>query len=651
MKKIEFKNKTFSKEVFVNLNDIESSLFDINDLSKSSIEKVVFIIHPFKLYNLNNNKFKNLRSSLLKKGFEIEILLSNISKTTGLIKKIDFLRLNGLKNCLSGLKIKSKIFYLKHDIYYLDDYLILFNFLNISDYQFFQEINFLEFLNLKESFHLELFIRKQIIDNKSRKKQFFYRKQLKDFKNKYSVKINPNSNLILIDELINKINLKSESFKIQWPIQYSITAERLTKKFFGYFKPKENIDNYDHSINLPIKRNPLEWNKVMITGWYGTETNGDKAIIGELVYFLKCCNPEMKFLITTIHSEITLQTNSEIFELNNSEFVKIDEADKEKVVDGCDAVIIGGGPLMESHYMLNILKIFKTANKLFKNRIIFGCGVGPIHSDYIKSLVTETLSLSTAGFLRDKESFQLMKKLTPSTRLSVACDPALAFVRRWAIKNQKTNKKHKKFSLLLRANTNEFLPDISLNKLENRNNNMAKEIANLVKKIIKKFHLEVDMLQMNAPYFGGDDRIFNRLIGYQFEDDIKINFHREYLTIEDLLKNFNQSSFTIAMRYHGHIFSLAFGVPFLSIDYTGNKGKVQSLIERVEYVDYSIKWDHIKTNKTEEIIYNLINNKKMISNKLIKKRDILLKQLTKTYEKEFNIKLDSIKYNQNISSK
>ena len=82
---------------------------------------------------------------------------------------------------------------------------------------------------------------------------------------------------------------------------------------------------------------------MLITSWYGTETNGDKAIIGELVYFLRLCNPNIE-LVTTIQSEITEQTNTEIEELKNSKWIIIEDAPNDEIISECDAVIMGGGP-------------------------------------------------------------------------------------------------------------------------------------------------------------------------------------------------------------------------------------------------------------------------------------------------------------------
>ena len=183
---------------------------------------------------------------------------------------------------------------------------------------------------------------------------------------------------------------------------------------------------------------------------------------------------------------------------------------------------------MESSYMKEVCSIFQLANQLKKNRIVFGCGVGPIHTDTMGILIAEVLRLSTAGFLRDQSSFDLMQKLVPNKKMSVACDPAVGYVRRWSRKNKERNVSMNSIALLVRANTSEFAPEMSKEELVESNSMSAKVIFSLFADFVERHKCKVDLLQMNAPYVGGDDRVFNRLVGYSLSNSITVDFHREY---------------------------------------------------------------------------------------------------------------------------
>jgi polysaccharide pyruvyl transferase WcaK-like protein len=106
----------------------------------------------------------------------------------------------------------------------------------------------------------------------------------------------------------------------------------------------------------------------------------------------------------------------------------------------------------------------------------------------------------------------------------------------------------------------------------------------------------------------------------------------------------NNASISIAMRYHGHIFSIAMGIPFVSIDYTGKKGKVSSLVNRINYSQNSIIWDDLNSLKGNALLESVRKDSEAISKELLKEADKLVDLLKITYEKEFNINIQSLNY-------
>ena len=608
--------------------------------------RVVLLIHPISFQYFSIKKFGNLLLSLRDTAIKLEVILSNIPEGIEVNSQIDPLFIKKFLDLLDGISVIGKVFYQKRDIYFLDDYLIFAQYLGIQEMQFVLRDKVFKSLTKKEYFHLEQFIFKQIKENKKRKKQFFYRQQLQYLitceipKNALDIKNNT-----FIDGDGHISFLKIDNYNIIWHNEIGTILSRGLKKLKSYIKINRDYRFVkEMSFNTPLNPNPKDWKKVLITGWYGTETNGDKAIIGELVYLLRSCNPNIKFLVTTIVPEITKQTNTEIEELINSKWITIEDASNAEIISECDAVIMGGGPLMETLYMRNVCSIFQIANQLRKNRIVFGCGVGPIHTDSIGVLIAEVLKLSSAGFLRDQASFDLMQKLVPNKKLSVACDPAFGYVRRWVLKNKNYNLNSNSMALLVRANTSEFASDMNNKELALSNNKSVKYICSLFSYFAEKNKFTVDLLQMNAPYVGGDDRMFNRLVGYSLPKSISVNFHREYLTLEDQLSYLNNASISLAMRYHGHVFSTAMGIPFVSIDYTGEKGKVSSLVNRINYSQNSIIWDDLNSQKGNAILENISENRETVSKELLNEADQLVDLLKLTYEKEFNINLKTIKY-------
>ncbi len=422
-----------------------------------------------------------------------------------------------------------------------------------------------------------------------------------------------------------------------------IVAELLSTMVLSKFSRRKQTTLNHNPMDDKLARqstgvNVKEWKTVLITGWYGTETQGDKAIIGEVLHFIKSASPSCRILLTTLHLAISKQTILELKDLEGVELVKLEDAMKPSILAQTDAVVIGGGPLMESSSMKDIGNIFLEAYKQNIPRIIFGCGIGPIHSKEVETITRFMLSVCNAGFVRDKESFDYANKLFPDHNLKFACDPAVGFVNRWRKENEVVYSPNGQQSIatLLRANTNEFSPESNPEKLRISNELLAQKVAISLDIIADKTGASYALLHMNAPWVGGDDRIYNRILASQLAPTVKVNLVREYLTLDEHMKVLSSCNSALAMRYHGHIFCMAMGIPFLSLDYTGKSGKVSSLVNRIGYGQWSIKWDEIDPVSMPVLYDKLMLDKLEWSAYLISEADKLVQLLHQTYQEVFN---------------
>jgi len=385
---------------------------------------------------------------------------------------------------------------------------------------------------------------------------------------------------------------------------------------------------------------PHEWKHVLITGWYGTETAGDKAILAEVLHFIKTCSAACQVTLTTLDRKVSQQTRSELAGLQGSTLVEITKGHDPALIESVDAVIIGGGPLMEIPQMEYIWRMFSEANRQRKARIVFGCGVGPLHTERMRQVTTAIIRMATAGFLRDKESHEYASTLAPGNPLGYACDPALAYLRRWL-----TNHHHQvsrrneplRIAGLLRANTNEFVADLTKTELGDSNAKAAHQIARILETACKPFQAEANLLPMNAAWIGGDDRIFNRQVAGFFDSPEAVRVERRYLPLEALLQALHSADTAVAMRYHGHLFCMALGIPFLSIDYPGRPGKVHSLIQRIGYKQWSEEWREIDVSRAADRLQRLLEERACWSAYLQQQTDRLVTELNNTYTQVFDV--------------
>lgn len=391
------------------------------------------------------------------------------------------------------------------------------------------------------------------------------------------------------------------------------------------------------AVNPPDRPSPGSWENVLITGWYGTETTGDKAILAELVRFIRQRSPSCRITLTTIDEKISRKTNGEVDGLEGAGLVEIRKGANPRLIEECDAVIIGGGPLMQSESMGFIRNIFVEANRRKKARVVFGCGMGPFHTGDMEAVAADILELSTAGFFRDEESSEYAARLVPGRTFVSACDPAIGYIKRWARAGGQGVRSGNGpvIATLLRATTGEFSQGKSKGEVERVNAENASKIAKILEPICEAGRACVEMLAMNAPWIGGDDRVFNRAVASHLGGRPEVVVMREYQPLEEVARSLSKADAAVAMRYHGHLFCLALGIPFLSIDYTGKKGKVSSLLKRIGFDTWAVQWDGLNPGEASAKLLEIIEKRNELAGRLSAESDRMASLLEETYSQVF----------------
>jgi len=388
---------------------------------------------------------------------------------------------------------------------------------------------------------------------------------------------------------------------------------------------KLNFDlKYSNMIPKPKYKKNIDAKKlkdaktVIITGWWGTETHGDKAILGELIDFINRKSPKLKSFYLTVYNDMEYVVEKTIQELKETGVVDVSKFSgtipiinfhKSDAFKKADYIFIGGGPLERIMELAYIEKAFRSARRLKKGTFIFGCGIDPNLSKF-SNIVASIISNSDKMFFRDKQSATYASSLVNGLGLpDYACDPAFNFVKKWRY-SQKPSKRRVGLATLLRANTEEYLFGESNDKINYQNENYAKNLSAFLSNI----KLPLKILSMNNIWIGSDDRIFNRKVLKNIDCKQEIEkYSHEYMSLNDLLKNINGSKIALVTRYHAHIFSLALGIPFVSIDYTGRGNKIENLLENAEYPkSLSVRWNKLSAkniNNSYETLsakYNII---------------------------------------------
>ena len=119
--------------------------------------------------------------------------------------------------------------------------------------------------------------------------------------------------------------------------------------------------------------------KVTIVGWYGTETIGDRAILAGIIRLLSEVASDITMNLGSLYPVLTDRTisdDSRFFELcAKKSSLRINVFDSqssvqlERNIRCCDALIIGGGPLMDINQMYMLEYAVKYAKRKKKKAI------------------------------------------------------------------------------------------------------------------------------------------------------------------------------------------------------------------------------------------------------------------------------------------
>lgn len=438
----------------------------------------------------------------------------------------------------------------------------------------------------------------------------------------------------------DKLNLKINNYKLTKPQLYS----GIQKTIILATHAKERLviasSKISNTTNKIIKTSGNMGNKVLILGWYGTETLGDKAILYGIIDGIleQGVLPENIF-VASINQYVTTYTLSENPATRNCTSLNLTESWALINNSSCKCVIFGGGPLMTSiNYMVDYAAMFVQAKKKGASCLLWGNGIGPINSNKIENVRLEALKLllkvSDLAIFRDKQSLDHALKLVPTlstSKLSYGMDPAYHWVRKTSVTNTLSakgldNSKIEELSIgfaIRELPIREYFSTISDG--ESLKNSFNSAIRNVI--LSQSMSTKVYLQCMHRLPCGGDDRFYyNALLGDKInKESIYFSFeHRN--PIEDII-SLSRQSVLYAMRYHSVVFGLALRIPIIPIDYTSG-GKIAYLCESLGLATSSIEqFIEISNNqKLSNLVSTLALNPEVYTSRLLELENRSLSQ-------------------------
>lgn len=273
---------------------------------------------------------------------------------------------------------------------------------------------------------------------------------------------------------------------------------------------------------------------------------------------------------------------------------------KEKDVQNCDAIVLGGGNVLRSQFIKQLAKI--------KDKKIFGFSIG------MECKPTEDLSFFTHIYARDYKTLEFLKY----KKISCSFIPDAAFVlegnplagKKWLTSTFKKERLDL-YSNVITIIINAYLINGNLNQLARdatRFINFSYEMARTADETSASFVFMPFGTQIPC-----DDRVSNAWIATKCKYWKKNHVIFNPLNYETALNVISTSNLVISSRLHSSIFSYVSGVPFLDITHH-DKNKL--FLELTGNLENSISFWNFNAPLFKEKINSLMISPRTINTEL-----------------------------------
>ena len=327
--------------------------------------------------------------------------------------------------------------------------------------------------------------------------------------------------------------------------------------------------------------------ELYITGWYGTETTGDKAILGGIIREARGICPALTHIhVSSIVPYFTEETMEQL-SIGGMRYGVIGRGwrDNGKAIRRSDWAVMGGGPLMELYEVYTVLLTVMRARLRGKRTVIWGCGIGPLHKKGMKRAVRLLLRLSDLVILRDAFSPTVYAGVTTGIEYHPCIDPAVQYLLDVRDEIRPTKKDEDKKTVLFCIRELPLQYCTSKEEHVRIKDQFIQEIGKTVERLLHDARIRIRFFPMNTFVIGQDDREYYEEIKKVLPQSERIEFLRKDFTLHEAIGEFMKVDAAVAMRFHSVVFANTLGVPTLAVDYDMLGGKIRGFMEGISLMD------------------------------------------------------------------
>ncbi len=382
----------------------------------------------------------------------------------------------------------------------------------------------------------------------------------------------------LVDRVLTRSNMKETARRV-----YQKSGLRTLRSRRAFDERLRHLSALGTPQAKP--RQPGERPRVLIGGWYGTETLGDKAILSGIGAAIEAAVGPAEFTLVSLNPYVSRMTRAQMPEL--SDWRIADPEEGARLVGESDLVVFGGGPMMAINELAEMEAYFTIARRLGVPTMLAGCGVGPLGAAHLNAAIGRILQLADIRIYRDAKSRAAAAALgVDVSRDEVAEDPAFTWL---AAQSEVRMIAPPTSNRVVLLGLRDFPYRQYASDLDDRSSTEARDryecavVEALERLATEDPTLVIRPLPMCTNHYGDDDRWFYRRLfrgNARLRDRLDLSLLGRELDPVAYCKAFREAHVALTMRFHSLVFALGLNVPAVAIDYTLGKGKVRALADR-----------------------------------------------------------------------
>lgn len=362
--------------------------------------------------------------------------------------------------------------------------------------------------------------------------------------------------------------------------------------------------------------------KVVIIGWYGTETIGDRAILAGVIRVLCKSLGDVEIKLgsilpffterTLLEDETFLKSCCRKSNLSISLFDSSKSKELDLAIQNTDYVVVGGGPLEDIPSMFMLEYALKRAWKMKKKTMLLGCGIGPLYKKIYQKSMIQIVNHSDVAIFRDEISRQEYMRLSGQKKNCIsAIDPAAFALLHYKYMQTAIQKHERQLVICVREFTSEYKSDKQIDIC-----NVNERIRQYIRNLRQTTDMRILLLPMHYFGIGNDDRYF--MNNFRFMEKIgNFSVQNRALSLEETMCVFIESEVCIGMRFHSVVFQTLLNGRNVIWDYTDPAtGKIGAFVKQVEGEDF-YRNSYLNLQRENESIIKFPDSPFAINNQLI----------------------------------